>query len=148
MTIIEKIRDSFKEGLEGDESLSKTKELELYEIAGAELDSDERDAGVWAKAIAKGNGNPEGKYIEYRFQVLKAEVIREREYLRKKRKEEEAVRVEVEKERLEAEKERLKARLKAEEEELKKQREKEALRQIGLVIIGMIVFAAFIYFMK
>ena len=76
---IKKAKDSFYEGLHSID-ITDTEEKDLYAIANAELNSDERDAGLWAKAIAKGNGNTDGKYIEYRVSELKAALIAKKEY--------------------------------------------------------------------
>ena len=63
-----------------DISITKEEELELYAEAKEELESELRDEGLWAKALAKGGSNPQGKYIEYRFETLKADLIKEKEY--------------------------------------------------------------------
>lgn len=142
---IEKIKDNLKEGLEGDDSLSEAEELELYKIAGDELESDARDAGVWAKAMAKGKGNPEGAYIEYRFQALKAQFIRERAYLRKQYQKEHVELAKIKKiEKIERDAQ-LEVQREAEEVADKKQRRKKAWREfmrdisIFVLVIGSIV---------
>ncbi len=125
---IETVIDNFREGLNGetgknrtyrgidDPSLTSDEENSLYAAANKELNSPERDEGIWAKALAKGGSNPEGKYIEFRFEAMKAELLRMKQELCRAAKRQ-AEREKAEREaREKIEKAEYEARIKAERE--------------------------------
>jgi hypothetical protein len=51
-------------------------EIQLYELVAEELEQGEQSKGLWAKALAEGEGNVEkakGRYITLRVEMIKDE---------------------------------------------------------------------------
>jgi hypothetical protein len=60
-----------------DRLVSKESELALYEFAARQIESGERDLGIWAKAIADAGGSQKkakGEYLRLMVEKLRAEI--------------------------------------------------------------------------
>ena len=152
---IKVIKDNFLQGLNGEGEAVKilsgkaTEEIIitddekniLYAKAGAEVHNDERDAGIWARAIVGSEGDSakvEGLYIKYRFTSLKNELItqKEKDLEEIERRRQEEIRMQ---EAIEAAHQK---------EERKKEHRKEIILNLVKVIVLIVIGLFFYVLMK